>query len=586
MRHRIRNGWAAVAVSAMALWGPGAVGVGHADEAREIEGLKRQIEELRRSDAEKTRQLDELKKMVELLVAREPATPAPGAPASAPAAVAAPRTSPPAATSVAGESALDRAIREAEAAAGTRPSTAAAPPSAPAAGALATTTTTGPAALDDQLRDLARQGTPVVTGAASERAARGLGLTEQPSLFARRVGQATVRLIDISMDILSVSGWSTADDREISDLQYGAHDPKRRGFTLQQAELSLSGAVDPYFTGELHVVATTGGLELEEAFLTTTRLPTNLQIEAGYFFTEFGRINPLHPHAWDWIDQPVIVGRLMGSEGLRGVGTRAAWLLPTPWFTEMHLGVQNANESDYTVSFLNGEEAIGGRPAVKQRTSNPSDLLYLTRLNSSYDFTDALTGIVGFSGLFGPNSSGDDARTFVYGLDMTWKWQPANSQRGWPFLTWQTELMKRDYTADHFLAGTAAGSDGGHGHSHGTEEPEEDEDEFTEDIPGALLRDWGLYTQLLWGFQWQWAAGLRYEYADGSGASLPDGRSADFLRNDRHRVSPLLIWQPSEFSRFRLQYNFDHTQGAPVDEAHSVWFSMEILYGAHPAHNY
>jgi len=577
MRRRVRKSWTVIAVSVLTWVALGASGVGLADDSGEMEALKRQVEGLRRSDAEKTRQLEELKQLVEKLVAREPAksaAPAATAPAARVAAPGAP----------AGESPLDRAIREAEA--GVRPSTATAPAKAPApsaAGALATTT--GPAALDDQLRDLARQGTQVVTGSASDRAARGLGPTEQPSLFSRRIGQAELRLIDISMDILSVGGWSTADDAEISQLQSGAHDPKRRGFTLQQAELSLSGAVDPYFTGELHVVATTGGLELEEAFLTTTRLPTGLQIEAGYFFTEFGRINPVHPHAWDWIDQPVILSRLLGSEGLRTTGARAAWLLPTPWFSEVHFGVQNANDGELTLSFLNAEEAIGGRPAVKQRTSNPSDLLYLTRLNSSVDFTNALTGILGFSGLFGPNSSGDDARTYIYGLDLTMQWQPANSQRGWPFLAWQTELMRRDYTADHFLAGTTAGSDGG-GHSHGEEAPAEDEDEFSEDISGGLLRDWGLYTQLLWGFQWQWAAGLRYEYANGSGASLPDGRGADFLRNDRHRVSPLLIWQPSEFSRFRLQYNFDHAQGVPVDDAHSVWFGMEILYGAHPAHNF
>ena len=578
MRHRVRGSWAVIAASALAWITLGTADVGRADDAGEMQALKRQIEELRRSDAAKTRQLEELKKLVEQLVAREPVKAAPRAPAPVAAA--------PAAAAPAGESALDRAIREAEAGAGVRSPAATAAPAAaapPEAGALATT---GPAALDQQLRDLARQGTQVVTGSASDRAARGLGPTEQPSLFSRRIGQAEVRLLDLSMDILTTTGWSTADDSEISNLQFGAHDPKRRGFTLQQAEISLSGAVDPYFSGEAHIVATPGGLELEEAFLTTTRLPTGLQIEAGYFLTEFGRINPTHPHAWDFVDQPVIIGRLLGSEGLRGIGTRAAWLLPTPWFSEIHLGVQNANESDYAVSFLNGEEAIGGRPAVKQTTAKPTDLLYLTRLNSSYDFTNALTGLIGFSGLFGPNSSGDDARTFIYGTDLTLKWQPANSQRGWPFLTWQTEIMKRDYTADHYLAGTTAGAATGHTHSHGAEEPAAEEEGEDEDIPGALLRDWGLYTQLLWGFKWQWAAGLRYEYASGSGASLPDGRSADFLRDDRHRVSPLLIWQPSEFSRFRLQYNYDHSTALPGETASTVWLGLELLYGTHPAHKW
>jgi hypothetical protein len=57
---------------------------------------------------------------------------------------------------------------------------------------------------------------------------------------------------------------------------------------LQQAELSLAGAVDPYFVGEAHAVFTTDHVELEEAFFTTSSAPYGLQLEGGYFFTEFG----------------------------------------------------------------------------------------------------------------------------------------------------------------------------------------------------------------------------------------------------------------------------------------------------------
>ena len=34
------------------------------------------------------------------------------------------------------------------------------------------------------------------------------------------------------------------------------------------------------------------------------------------------------------------------------------------------------------------------------------------------------------------------------------------------------------------------------------------------------LYDWGLYTQVLYGFHYGWAAGVRFEYARGSGASV------------------------------------------------------------------
>ena len=65
----------------------------------------------------------------------------------------------------------------------------------------------------------------------------------------------------------------------------------------------------------------------------------------------------------------------------------------------------------------------------------------------------SLTTQIGASGLFGPNGTGADGRTYLYGADMIWKWQPPNHFRGWPFLTWQTEVMRRDYEADHFVDG-------------------------------------------------------------------------------------------------------------------------------------
>ena len=71
----------------------------------------------------------------------------------------------------------------------------------------------------------------------------GAGLGDYPSqaVWQRRMGSATVQLLDVSMDVLAAAGWSNADDDELLFLQGGGHDPNQRGFTLQQAELSLIG---------------------------------------------------------------------------------------------------------------------------------------------------------------------------------------------------------------------------------------------------------------------------------------------------------------------------------------------------------
>lgn len=423
--------------------------------------------------------------------------------------------------------------------------------------------------------------------AALDRALEEVGgapATPQESLWSRPVGSGQIRLIDVSLDVLTAGGTSTATDSEIHDLEGGAHDPNRRGFTLQQAELSLSGAVDPYLMGEAHIVFTTGGAELEEAFFTTQSLPYDLQIKAGYFLTEFGRMNPTHPHAWDWVDQPVINSRMFGGDGLRAPGARVSWLTPLPWYSSLDLGVQNANEGETTYSFI-AEEGIGGRPPVYTHTENLGDLLYSARWSNAWNLTDETTLALGVSGLHGPNVTGSDGQTWIYGSDMKLRWRPADNFRGWPFFLWQTEVMKRDYTADWFVAGQeTATPDSGHNHNHGGgEEPEEEAPE--EDLPGAILRDWGLYSQALYGFHHGWAGGLRLEYASGHGESV-GGRPADPFRDDRYRVSPLLVWQPTEYSRFRLQYNYDLTKFLNGNNASSVWIGGEILYGAHPAHQY
>jgi hypothetical protein len=403
------------------------------------------------------------------------------------------------------------------------------------------------------------------------------------AIASRRLGPATLNLIDLSTDIIGAAGWSTANDDTLGGLQAGAHDPQRRGFTLQQAEFGFSGAVDPYFRGDAFVVFTDSSVELEEAFLTTTSLPYGFQLEAGHFFTEFGRLNPRHPHQWHWVDQPVIASRLLGPDGLRNPGVRLGWLVPLPWFSEVHVGMQDAS-GETAPSFFGegggggddhdggsgddvdgaGETTIGGYPSVDHDVRDASDLLSLARWENSWSWSlraGSAAARWGISGLFGPNSTGKNQNTWIYGTDLKVSWRPTTNFRGWPYVFWETEAMKRDFDARGVRDATGVVT-----------------------LPSQTLHDTGLYTQVLWGFRYPWSIGARYEYATGTGQSV-GGRANDPLRDDRHRFSPLLVYQPTEFSRIRLQYNLDDAQHLDGDE-HSVWTSVEILFGAHPAHDF
>ena len=58
----------------------------------------------------------------------------------------------------------------------------------------------------------------------------------------------------------------------------------------------------------------------------------------------------------------------------------------------------------------------------------------------------------------------------------------------------------------------------------------------------------------------------------------------DVFRGQRTRISPDLTFYPSEFSKIRLQYNYD--QGVLFGTGHSVWLQIEFLLGAHGAHKF
>jgi hypothetical protein len=430
-------------------------------------------------------------------------------------------------------------------------------------------------------RDEARAAQETARAGAAAPAAGAAGTP----LLSTGGGGVQLQLMDVSLDVLSAAGWSSAPNEDLEALQGGGHDPRQRGFTLQNAELSFMGAVDPFFTGEAHLISfidTEGEsrFEVEEAFATTLQLPFGLhehglQLELGQFFTEFGRINPQHPHQWDWQDQPFVISRFFGEDGMRGPGVRAGWLTPLPWFSEVHLGVQNA-KGETMASFLASDEAfderpVGGRPFAEPGVRRADDLVYLARWVNGVDLSDTWSTQLGVSGLFGPNATGGDGRTNVYGADVVVKWSPLNTDRGWPFLKLQAEVLYRDYHADDFFGCL--------------DEEDCDDPVFLADDD---LEDWGFYAQALWGFRRGWAAGLRYEYGSGSGESVLayDGRDADPFRADRHRVSPLLAFHPSEFSRLRLQYNYDLADHLGKDDVHSVWAGFEFLFGSHPAHGY
>ena len=382
----------------------------------------------------------------------------------------------------------------------------------------------------------------------------------QPITLAR-AGSA---YMNVSFDALMDFGWST--DPDVSKrLNLGDHDAIQRGFSIRNAEIGLQGAVDPYFSGFANIVFKlekdqSTSIEAEEVYLQTTSLPANLQVKAGQFFADFGRQNPQHPHQWAFVDQPLVLNRAFGPDGLRNPGGQVSWLVPTPFYAEAILGILNG-QSDQAFNFrnpgepdANGFPRFHGRATTDRNLRGPGDLLFVPRLASSVDLTENQTLLVGASAAFGPNDTGAHTRTEIYGADAFWKWKSPRAHAGFPFVSWQTEALY-----SRFEAGVDSGAA----------------------LPAETLHDYGFYSQVLWGFKPRWVAGLRGEFVTGDRGAFD---ANDVFRGDRTRVSPDLTWYPSEFSKLRIQYNYDH--GQHFGDEHSVWLQLEFQLGAHAAHKF
>ena len=364
--------------------------------------------------------------------------------------------------------------------------------------------------------------------------------------------------MNISFVGLTDFAWST--EPRVQSLWVGDHDPRVRGFSIPNAELALDGAVDPYFKAAAYIVYKLDengetGVELEEMYAQTSALPHNLQVKAGQYFVEFGRQNPQHPHSWAFGDQPLVLNRMFGPEGLRSQGVRASWLAPTPFYMEALVGVFNATGGT-AYSFRSDESAeIHGGLPLDSAVAGVEDLLYVPRVAASFDIGETQTLLFGVSAALGPNSSGPDARTQIYGADIYYKWKSVRADKGFPFVAVQAEAIKRDYDVAERIT--------------------EDADVLGEES----LKDDGAYAQVQWGIRPLLVASVRGEFVNaGANAFVTESRL------DRQRWSTGLTWFPTEFSKIRIQYNYDHRELLGVD--HSILAQVEFLLGAHAAHKF
>ena len=102
-------------------------------------------------------------------------------------------------------------------------------------------------------------------------------------------------------------------------------------------------------------------------------------------------------------------------------------------------------------------------------------------------------------------------------------------------------------------------------------------------LPSDRLKDYGFYSQLIWGFTPGWTVGLRAQQANGTGGV---GRDTNQLLDKFFRVGPALTYYPSEFSKIRFCYDADFQSSENGGPRSEFILEFEVSVGEHPAHSF
>jgi hypothetical protein len=337
-----------------------------------------------------------------------------------------------------------------------------------------------------------------------------------------------------------------------------------KGFSLKESELGISANIDPEYRGVgTFSLDPAGGISVENGFVQTSALGNGLNLKFGRYFSGLGYLNEQHSHTWDFVDQPLVYRVLWdGQNGEDGMQLK--WLAPTDMFVEIGGEIgrgrsfpgtdrQNKNGSGAGVLFAHIGDDVGIENSWRAGVS-----LHQTRRENA--LSNAVTDLHNTAGGVSDSFSGDSQTT---GLDFVWKYSPNGNIRE-RYLKLQGEYFRRKESGM-----------------------------LTYDTQGANVTDSytntqsGWYLQSVYQFTPTWRTGLRYDSLDPGVASVGALNAANVISNyafNPSRITWMTDYNPSEFTRLRLQLAHDNTrQGLPDNQ---LFLQYIMRLGAHGAHQY
>jgi hypothetical protein len=217
-------------------------------------------------------------------------------------------------------------------------------------------------------------------------------------------------------------------------------DPAGGHVTLDPGEVEIvfESYLNPYARGFFTLAIGDEGLELEEGFFSLLRgLPGDLALKGGKYRAGFGKLNPVHPHAYPFSERfGVLTAYLPGDEALNETGVSLSERIPVhgdlslnasiDWLQGNTFRIEREPTDDPEDPLTTGDEgASESRPAFLGRLSGFSMIGELSALE------------FGASLLHGTNNIAAKSTTTVIGADVKAKlWSSPRS-----YLVVQSEAL-------------------------------------------------------------------------------------------------------------------------------------------------
>ena len=337
--------------------------------------------------------------------------------------------------------------------------------------------------------------------------------------------------------------------------------PAKRGLSIAESELALSANVDDKFYGNLiFSLAPDNTVSVEEAYGLYTAAPYGIAPKFGRFLSSIGYLNDQHQHVWDFYDAPLVYQAFLGGQ-YQNNGLQVKWIAPTDEFLEFGAEIGSGESFPGNSRNKNGT----GNGIVYVHAGGDAGASNSWRAGLSYLQTSAQDRE--YSQL---DFAGNDAQLAFTGrskltiADFVWKWAPNGNAQDRNFKVqgeyfWRREVGDLIYDANGALGLTQTG--------------------------GYRSDQNGFYVQGVYQFMPNWRVGARYDWL--IPGSVDYGANGAYLANgafNPQRTAVMFDWTPSEFSRFRVQYQQAKLRPGVTDN--EIFVQYILTLGAHGAHKF